>query len=128
MGNKRIVSEILSDFENNDRLGFIFPDTFYDIINQKLILTKNTLKYMKYIINKLFHNYKLGTQLDFPAGNMFWARTNAIFQIFEIDFHTMFDKEMGQTNDTIMHAIERIWLYLVKLNGYYYKTIIKSLS
>ena len=128
LGNKRIVSEILSDFENNDRLGFIFPDTFYDIINQKLILTKNTLKYMKYIINKLFHNYKLGTQLDFPAGNMFWARTNAIFQIFEIDFHTMFDKEMGQTNDTIMHAIERIWLYLVKLNGYYYKTIIKSLS
>ena len=37
------VSEILTDFENNDKLGFIFPETFYDIIRHKNILTKNTL-------------------------------------------------------------------------------------
>lgn len=32
-----------------------------------------------------------------------------------------FPKEKNQTEDTIMHAIERIWLYLVKYNGFYYK-------
>lgn len=126
LGNKRIVSEILLDFENNDKLGFIFPETFYDIIRQKLILTKGTLKYMKYILKKLFPNYRIGVKLDFPAGNMFWARTKAIFQIFEYNFNKKFFKEKDQTNDTIMHGIERIWLYLVKLNGYYYKTIFKS--
>ena len=60
LGNKRIVSEIISDLENNGKLGFIFPETFYKIIRQKLILTKNTLKYMKYIINKLFPNNRIG--------------------------------------------------------------------
>ena len=127
LGNKKIVSEILSDFENNDKLGFIFPETFYNIIRQKHILTKNTLKYMKYILKKLFPKYKIGSQLDFPAGNMFWARTNAIIQIFEYNFNQKFFKEKDQTNDTIMHGMERIWLYLVKLNGYYYKTIFKSI-
>ena len=128
LGNKRIVSEILYDFEINDKLGFIFPETFHKIIRQKLILTKNTLKFMKYIINKLFPNNRIGELLDFPAGNMFWAKTNAIFQIFEYNFNKNFFKEKDQTNDTIMHGIERIWLYLVKLNGYYYKTILKSIN
>ena len=29
LGNKEIISEILYDFENNEKLGFIFPETFY---------------------------------------------------------------------------------------------------
>ena len=128
LGNKRIVTEILSDFENNHKLGFIFPETFYGIIRQKHILTKGTLKYMKYILKKLFHKFRIGEKLDFPAGNMFWARTNAIIQIFEFNFNKKFFKEKDQTNDTIMHGIERIWLYLVKLNGYYYKTIYNSIN
>jgi lipopolysaccharide biosynthesis protein len=127
LGNERIISEILSDFETNEKLGFIFPETFYEIIPFKAILTKNTFKYMKYLLNKFFPNYKIGPQIDFPAGNMFWAKTKAIYQIFEVNLNTKFANEKDQTNDTIMHGIERIWLYLVKLNGYYYKTILKCL-
>ena len=82
---------------------------------------------MKYLLNKFFPNYKIGPQIDFPAGNMFWAKTKAIYQIFEVNLNTKFANEKDQTNDTIMHGIERIWLYLVKLNGYYYKTILKCL-
>ena len=126
LGNIRIVSELLSDLENNDKLGFIFPETFYEIIGISLILKKKTKNYIKYIIKKLFSNAKLGSKLEFPAGNMFWARVNAIYQIFEININNKFDKEKDQTNDTIMHGIERIWLYIVKLNGYYYKKIFKS--
>ena len=127
LGNKEIVKEILSDFENMDKLGFIFPETYYDIINQSLILTKITKKYMQYILNKLFNNYKIGNKLIFPAGNMFWARINAIYQIFEYNFNLYYFKEKDLTNDSIIHGIERIWLYLVKINGYYYKKIFKLL-
>ena len=127
LGNKEIVKEILSDFENMDKLGFIFPETYYDIINQSLILTKKTKKYMQYILNKLFNNYKIGNKLIFPAGNMFWARINAIYQIFEYNFNLYYFKEKDLTNDSIIHGIERIWLYLVKINGYYYKKIFKLL-
>ena len=126
LGNTKIVSELLSDLENNDKLGFIFPETFYEIIGLSFILTKKTRKYMKYILKKIFSNIKLGNTLEFPAGNMFWARVKAIYQIFFSNFNNKFDNESGQTNDTIMHGIERIWLYLVKLNGFYYKIIFKN--
>ena len=56
---------------------------------------------------------------------MFWSRTEAISQIFIADFCKYFPDENDQTNDTIMHGIERIWLYLAKLNGFYYKIIFK---
>ena len=127
LGNNKIVSEILSDFESLDNLGFIFPETFYKIINLSLILTRKNKMYMNYILKTIFKNYKIGTQLYFPAGNMFWARVKAVHQIFEYNFDKMFSRENNQVNDTIMHAIERIWLYLVKLNGFYYKTIFKSI-
>jgi lipopolysaccharide biosynthesis protein len=34
-------------------------------------------------------------------------------------------KELGQKDGIIMHSIERIWLYLVKLNGFYYQKTFK---
>ena len=74
---------------------------------------------MQYILNKLFHNYKIGNKLIFPAGNMFWAKINTIYQIFEYNFNICFFKEKDLTNDSIIHGIERIWLYLVKINGFY---------
>ena len=130
IGNKEIVSNILFDFETNKKLGFIFPETYYDIIkdiygfdNTKFSLNKPNIKYMNKILEKILGDMKVGEKLEFPAGNMFWAKTKAIYQIFNVRFR--YPKELNQTNETIMHGIERIWLYLVKLNGYYYKTIFK---
>ena len=78
---------------------------------------------MNLILKKISKMIKVGEKIDFPSGNMFWAKTKAIYQIFNI--RLKYPKELNQTNETIMHGIERIWLYLVKLNGYYYKTIFK---
>ena len=128
LGNENIVKEILSDFENYDKLGFTFPENYYKTLllfgEQINRLNK---KNMKYLLNKLFHNCKLkiGKKLVFPIGNMFWAKANAIFQIFNENFEKEIPEEFGQKDGTIMHAIERIWLYIVQSNGYYYKTIFK---
>ena len=75
------------------------------------------------IITLLFSKKVAGNKLLFPVGDMFWAKIKSIHQIFKIKFKSLFPDELGQINGTIMHAIERIWLYLVKKNGYYYKTI-----
>ena len=123
LGNIRIVSEILNDFEKNEKLGFIFPEAFYRNIKSFKLLTKTNRYWMEFIISKLFPNYRLNELLNFPSGNMFWAKVDAIFQIFTFDFSRYFPKENNQTNDTIMHGIERIWLYIVKYNNYYYKEI-----
>lgn len=126
LGNINIVSEILNDFEKNKKLGFIFPETFYGIIKHFYILTKETRKWLIFLSSKLFPDCKLGKLINFPAGNMFWAKTKAIFQIFIYNFIKYFPTEEEQTNDTIMHGIERIWLYLVKFNHFKYKIIFNS--
>ena len=123
LGSVNVVSEILHELESNKNLGFLFPETFYKIIPQFYLLTVGTKKWMNFLASKLFSKYKLGDLSNFPAGNMFWARIEAIFQIFLYDFSEYFPNENEQTNDTILHAIERIWLYLVKYNNYYYKII-----
>ena len=50
---------------------------------------------------------------------MFWTKLNAIYQILEYNFNINFFREKDLKNYTIMHEIERIWLYLLKINGYY---------
>lgn len=133
LGDEEIISQIIYDFETYDKLGFIFPDTYYYIVkgvkNFESIDFKHhkeNIYYINFVNKHIFGNIKIGKKLIFPSGDMFWAKIDAIHQIFEINFIKMFPKEMGQLNQTVMHAIERIWLYLVKLNGYYYKTIFKK--
>mgnify|MGYP002625583242 CR=1 FL=1 len=126
LGDMNTISEILNDFESNEKLGFIYPETFYSLIKCIHILKTETRYWMNFIISKLFPGYKLGELLNFPAGNMFWAKTKAVFQIFIYDFTDYFPEEIDQVDKTIMHAIERIWLYVVKFNNFYYKIIFKS--
>jgi len=128
LGNENIISDIISEFENNDKLGFSFPENYYKaflLFGEKLS-NKNKV-FMKYILNKIFAKFKMkiGEKIEFPIGNMFWARVNSIYQIFNEDFNKKIPKELGQKDGTIMHGIERIWLYIVKLNGYSYKKIFK---
>ena len=127
LGNNQIVSEILSDFEMSENLGIIFPEIFHRILSDHgNMINKYNLIYMNYLIRKINPYYKIiETVSDFPAGNMFWARTNAVYQIFGKNFEKRFPEEKGQIDSTIIRAIERIWIYLVKVNGYYYKKIFK---
>ena len=71
-----IVSEILSDFENNQKLGFIFPETYYQSKESALKINKRLINSINYLINQIFEGYQIGKNLDFPAGNMFWAKSN----------------------------------------------------
>ena len=128
IGNREIISNIIKDFEYNKKIGFIFPEPYYEIIkdvnyfdNINFALHKPNKKLINNILNKIFHKCIIGEKIIFPVGNMFWAKLKAIYQIFNI--RLKYPDELNQTNATIMHALERIWLYLVKLNGYEYKMI-----
>ena len=57
--------------------------------------------------------------MDFPAGDMFWARSEAVYQIFKININKELCREGKPL--TLLYALERLWLYIVKLNGYFYK-------
>ena len=126
LGSKELISEILSDFENNDKLGLIFPETFFDVIPYTMYVDNPVKIKMNYIINKLFLGTKIGNKyFDFPAGNMFWARSEAVYQIFKKDIiKDIINK--GVTNQ-ILWAIERIWPFINKINGYFYKKYFRFL-
>ena len=130
LGDSKKITQILYDFENIKDLGFIFPEPYYDVIKHytnfeeiNFSYHEPNIKYMNIILHKIFKRTQVGNKLTFPVGDMFWAKTKSIHQIFNFRFDNLFPKELGQINETIMHAIERIWLYLVKKNGYYYKII-----
>ena len=129
LGNQKIILEILTEFENNAKLGIIFPEIYYKVFIAygKNVLGAN-LKYMESLITTIRPYLKLSLKnLDFPMGNMFWAKVKSIYQLFQLDLDSQIPSENRQIDGTAMHGIERIWLYLVKFNGYYYKKIFKHL-
>lgn len=125
LGNRSIISNILSCFENNNKLGLIFPAPFHLIINDVFHNNPRNIKHLNNLMHILFpeRRTKIKNVLNFPAGNMFWARTSAIYQIFNEKIIGAVPEEKGQNDGTILHGIERFWPFLVKFNGYYSKTI-----
>ena len=126
LGSKNIITQILSDFENNNKLGFIFPEPFYFHIKDAYLHSYQNYYYIHKLFNILFPNVDIwaGNIFTFPVGNMFWARTKAVYQLFNDKIIKLAPEENGESDGTIIHAIERFWLYLVKLNGFYYKSFI----
>ena len=57
--------------------------------------------------------------LDYPVGGMFWARTKAIAPLLDHPWTPDdFPPELGQTDGTIMHAIERVIVLVAQEAGY----------
>ena len=57
--------------------------------------------------------------IEFPAGSMFWAKTAALQPLLDKPFLIdEFEEEMGQTDNTIMHALERSLAHIALSQGY----------
>ena len=57
--------------------------------------------------------------IEFPTGSMFWAKTAALKPLLEHPFALDdFEVEVGQTDHTIMHAIERSLTHIALSQGY----------
>jgi lipopolysaccharide biosynthesis protein len=112
LGNKKIVSTILTDFENHNKLGLIFPENFYLVLKYIYNCNPSNTKHLNNLLGILFPDKKLkvGNIFNFPAGNMFWARTISLYQIFNDTIIKSAPEEKGQIGGTILHAIERIWI------------------
>lgn len=57
--------------------------------------------------------------IEFPAGSMFWAKTAALKPLLDKPFLIdEFEEELSQTDNTIMHALERSLSHIALSQGY----------
>ena len=70
----------------NKKLGIIFPEQYYkSLIKFGEGVSDSDFKYVNYFLNKIYHKVKVKKGLiSFAEGNMFWAKINAIYQVFEL--------------------------------------------
>lgn len=125
-GGREIISAILEKFEQDEQLGLIIPEV-YPIVRE-LMAWDNTRDDVQQLLEKMGLSSQLTDVPICPAGDFFWARTDAIRILFEQKFkQSDFQKEAGQLNYTLAHVVERIWCYMVEAQGYRYEVCINGL-
>ena len=110
LGTSGGVSSIFKQFEDNLKLGVVFPPP-YPLIAPYADWGGNKDR-CEAILNELGIYNKLPLKPKFPVGNMFWARTKALEPLLQKTWTIQdFEEESGQIKLTLAHAIERIWCY-----------------
>lgn len=122
--NGSFVENIINTFEKNPRLGLLTPpppnhSDYYPTVSFE----------WGYNYEKTLELYKqLGLNIPIceqkepiaPLGTMFWFRPKALKRLFDKDWnYSDFPEEPNGTDGTLLHAIERIYPFVVQEEGFY---------
>lgn len=126
-GSKEYLQRLFGLFENNPSVGIVFPDT-YPVLNAQAEWGGNK-NGVHQLLRTLGSVRPLGDEPVFPVGNMFWAKVDAVADMFTHGFTARdFPEEEGQVNATLAHEIERSWVYVARNNGYEYRKVFNNCS
>jgi len=123
LGSKELVNNIINLFDNNSFLGLLCPPPdhadFYIILGcewgPNFKITKQLAEKMK-----LKSSIKEEKEPIAPLGTMFWFRVESMQKLFEYNWdYEDFPEEPNKIDGTILHAIERIYPFVVQDAGYY---------
>jgi len=102
------------------KIGLVFVDAS-DLLNGTNFRWGRSRKVAKETFAEVtgFEGIKWSGRLSFPAGGMFWVRTEAIRPLLEMNWaYEMFPPETGQMDGTLQHALERIIGQMVLANDF----------
>lgn len=124
LGSKAYVNNVIDTFDKNGRLGMIVPPppnhaSFYGIFGTEWGDNYyNTVGLASKMNLRL--NINLYKEPIAPLGTMFWVRPKALKKLFDIDWsYEDFPKEPNKYDGTILHAVERLYPFVVQDAGYY---------
>ena len=124
LGSKSLVENIITTFEKNEKLGMLTPappnhaDYYLTLCYEWGGNFEQTVELAK----------KLNLHVDIdkdkepiaPLGTMFWFRPEAMEKLINYGWkYKDFPKEPNKYDGSILHAIERIYTYVVQDAGYY---------
>lgn len=120
LDSEQYVKTVFAAFEKNEKLGMIMPE-IYPLI-QEFVAWDGAKEGVEQILDELDLHTELPEIPMFPAGNMFWARTEAVAALLGKDYNPEdYPEETGQLNLTMAHCIERIWVYLLEAQKFEYE-------
>ena len=114
-GSSDNIASIINRFEENPQIGLLFPETYPGVAPQAT--WGGNLLGVKALLKRIGCEVEVSGDAVFPVGDMFWARSAAVKPMFDAHI-TDFPKEQGQVNATIMHEIERSWVYMARSLGF----------
>lgn len=124
LGSKELVQNILQKFDENPRLGMLCPPppNFSDYYPTLGIEWGPNFQATQELHNKLELSCPISLDKEpiAPLGTMFWFRPEALQKLLKYGWkYTDFPKEPNKNDGTVLHAIERIYPFVVQDAGYY---------
>ncbi len=119
LGCSDIIKKMFYQFETNDQIGLIYPETYFDMPYWAHTWLKNKAN-CDAIAQRL--NISLSDEyIDYSVGSFFWVKVKSIKNFLNFNYTIDdFGKEEGKADGTLAHAIERMIPQAVKASGYTY--------
>ena len=124
--SKNSITNIVSNFIENEKLGMVFPPIYPELFHWELKLDEMDKINMCKLLNLMNIDFEPdASNFLFPAGNMFWYRPKALEKLFNISLsYEDIPPEPLPNVWTILHAIERITCIVCEDAGYLYSSYI----
>lgn len=117
-GSAPRVSWILGMFDAEPALGMVYPESFSGVPLWAHTWLSN-LQACRELGQRLGVDINADAYIDFPAGSMFWARVQALRPIYALGLGLQdFPEERGQIDGTLQHALERMFVQVLRQQGF----------
>lgn len=124
IGSPTIVSDIREIFAANPDIGMVFPQHFEPLRRFIAWGAHDNYPAALPMIERLGVKMTPRMPLDFPSGSMFWCRPAALGPLLDLGLRACdFPDEEAQTDGTLGHAVERLFLASVEKAGYHWLKI-----
>jgi rhamnosyltransferase len=118
------INNVINEFQKNNNLGIVIPEVPRIFRKFELSVHANLNK----ISNDLWKRLKCRKQINFEAvkniifsmGTMFWYRPAALKPLFELQLQPDDIPQEPLQDETILHSIERLLVYIAWNEGYDY--------
>lgn len=117
IGTPEIARNCIWALQHSPELGMVFPQHF-DYVRRWIDWGRN-LSISQELAGRLDFRIRPERALDFPSGSMFWARSAALKPLLDLNLSfDDFPPEVGQTDYTLAHAVERLYAMVCERAGY----------
>ncbi len=114
-GFRPMMDRIVSAFEQDDRLGLVFP------CDPNLCGWDENREIASDLASRMGWQGALPDHFEFPVGTMFWSRVPALAPL--LDLHLRWEdypSEPVARDGTLLHSLERLPVFACQLAGFHY--------